>query len=433
VIAFHFSLPSGFDPRFLSFVDIDDYNKESHSIRLARGSFTTYITRMRDRLLKTRMMKSSKSILLLGPRQVGKSTLCRELSPLRIINLADEQVYLSHAKDAGLLKKELRASKSAGLIVIDEIQRLPSLLNTIQSVVDDPSNSFRFILTGSSARKLKSGGANLLPGRVILEYMDPFTYSEVKDAFNLDRAMQVGMLPGIYLDREDSIATLDSYAEVYLREEIRAEALVRNLGDYARFLDIMAVLSGQWLNYSKISSETEIPKETVRRYTTLLEDTLLIFRLPAFVPRRKITRRVTQRDKYLFFDIGVRNAILGLHRRPITLDQKGSAFEQWLTLQIIYINRVLRKDWRLSSYRTEGGAEVDLVIERADDILGIEIKSGRNASSVDSRGLFSLAETIGRYKPVNKWIIYTGSQRQLLENGVLVIPYAEALETLETS
>jgi len=388
---------------------------------------------MRDRVLKNRISTSSKNILLLGPRQVGKSTLCRELSPARIVDLADEQVYLSHAKDAGLIKRELSAAKSSGLIVIDEIQRLPSLLNTVQFLIDEPSNSFRFILTGSSARKLRRGGANLLPGRVILEYMDPFTYSEIKDVFALDRAVQVGMLPGIYLDTEDAIATLDSYVEIYLREEIRAEALVRNLGDYARFLDMAAVLSGQWLNYSKISSETEIPKETVRRYATLLEDTLLIFRLPAFAPRTKITRRITQRDKFLFFDIGVRNAILGLHRRPITLEQKGSVFEQWLTLQIIYINRLFRKDWRLSSYRTERGAEVDLVIERENDILGIEIKSGRNASPVDSRGLFSLAGTVSGYKPVEKWIVYTGNQRQLLENGVHVLPYRDALEELEAS
>ncbi len=195
----------------------------------------------------------------------------------------------------------------------------------------------------------------------------------------------------------------------------------------------MAVLSGQWLNYSKISSETEIPKETVRRYTTLLEDTLLLFRLPAFLPRRKITRRIVQRDKFLFFDVGVRNAILGIHRRPITLEQKGSTFEQWLMLQIIYINRVFRKDWRLSCYRTEGGAEVDLVIERADDIVGIEIKSGCNVSPVDCRGLFSLAETTGRYKPVNKWILYTGNRKQVLENGVHVFPYTEAIEALEAS
>jgi predicted AAA+ superfamily ATPase len=318
----------------------------------------------------------------------------------------------------------------SGLIVIDEIQRLPSLLNTVQSLIDDPSNSFRFVLTGSSARKLKRGGANLLPGRIILENMDPFSYAEVKDAFDLDRALQVGMLPGIFLGGEESLAILDTYVEVYLRDEIRAEALVRNLGDYARFLDVAAILSGQWLNYSKISSDAEIPKETIRRYMDLLEDTLLVFRLPAFTPRRKITRRLSQRDKFLFFDIGIRNALLGIHLRSIAPDQKGAAFEQWLILQIIYLNRLLRKGWRLTGYRTEGGAEVDLVIERDDDIVGIEIKAGRNVSRADTRGLFSLEETVGRYKPLKKWVIYVGDRRQLFENGVHVLPYLDALEEL---
>jgi predicted AAA+ superfamily ATPase len=260
--------------------------------------------------------------------------------------------------------------------------------------------------------------------------MDPFSYAEVKDAFDLDRALQVGMLPGIFLRGEESLAILDTYVEVYLREEIRAEALVRNLGDYARFLDVAAILSGQWLNYSKISSDAEIPKETIRRYMDLLEDTLLVFRLPAFTPRRKITRRLSQRDKFLFFDIGVRNALLGIHRRSIAPDQKGAAFEQWLILQIIYLNRLLRKGWRLTGYRTEGGAQVDLVIERDDDIVGIEIKAGRNVSRADTRGLISLEETVGRYKRLKKWVIYAGDRRQLFENGVHVLPYVDALEEL---
>jgi predicted AAA+ superfamily ATPase len=133
----------------------------------------------------------------------------------------------------------------------------------------------------------------------------------------------------------------------------------------------------------------------------------------------------------VFFDIGVRNALLGIHHRPVAADQKAAAFEQWLILPIIYLNRALRKGWRLSSYRTEGGAEADLVIEREDDILGVEIKSGRNVSRADSRGLLSLAETIGRYKPLEKWILYAGDRRQLLENGVQVLPYREALGEIE--
>lgn len=385
---------------------------------------------MRDRLLTRRISLAEKSILLLGPRQVGKSTLCRSLNPPILIDLADEQNFLSYAKDPGRLGRELAAMPPSGMVVVDEIQRIPSLLNSIQAILDDPSNSFRFILTGSSARKLRRGGANLLPGRIILEYMDPLTYLEAKDGFDLKRALQIGMLPGIYLQEQDSIATLETYAEVYLREEIQAEALTRNLGGYARFLDLAAILSGQWLNYSKISSETEIPKETVRRYVRLLEDTLMMFRLPSFSPRMKITRRIAQRDKFVLFDIGVRNALLGLHRRPITADQIGTVFEQWVVLQIIYLNRALRKRWRLSSYRTQGGAEVDLVIERADDIVGIEVKAGRNVSKPDTRGLMSLAETVGSYKPVEKWLVYNGNRPQVFDNGVRALPVLEALDRL---
>ncbi len=123
--------------------------------------------------------------------------------------------------------------------------------------------------------------------------------------------------------------------------------------------------------------------------------------------------------------------MLGIHRRPVAPDQRGAVFEQWMILQIIYLNRALRHGWRISSYRTEAGAEVDLVIEREDDILGIEIKAGRGIARADTRGLSSLVETVGRYKPVRKWLVYGGEQRQLLENGVLVLPYREALAELE--
>lgn len=377
--------------------------------------------------------RARSSVLLLGPRQVGKSTLCRHLNPAVTVNLADEQLFLAYAKDSGRLKNELAARNGLGLIFIDEVQRIPSLLNTVQSIIDDPRNSYRFILTGSSARKLKRGGANLLPGRVILEYLDPLSYFEVTEDFDLERALQLGMLPGIYLGEAESIEILETYVEVYLREEIRAEAVVKNWGDYARFLDTAAILSGQWLNYSKISSETEIPKETIRRYVTLLEDTLLLFRIPAFQPKRKISRRISQRDKFFLFDIGVRNAILGLHRRRVSPDQLGSVFEQWLILQFLYLNRAFRKGWTLSAYRTEAGAEVDLVIEREDDIVGIEIKAGRTVSRSDTRGLFSLAETVGRYKPVKKWVVYRGETEQALDNGVRVYPYLTALAKLKQS
>jgi predicted AAA+ superfamily ATPase len=385
---------------------------------------------MRDRLVASRIAGSKRSILLLGPRQVGKTTLCRELAPLRMIQLADEGDLLKYSKEPVRLRHELSALPGAGLVVIDEVQRVPALLNMVQVILDQPGNKFRFILTGSSARKLRRGGVNLLPGRVILEYLDPLTTFELPDPLDLRRALQVGMLPGIYLGEGDAAEVLGSYVDVYLREEIRAEALTKNIGGYARFLDTIAIMSGQWLNYSKIASETEIPKETIRRFVSLLEDTLLLFRIPSFQPRARLSRRVSQRERILLFDVGVRNALLGLHDRPISGDQIGTLFEQWFCLQAIYLNHALKKGWKISSYRTEGGAEVDLVVERPEDIVGIEVKASRNIRRSDLRGLSSLAEVVGRSKPLRKRLAYLGDSRQLLDDGFEVVPYLELLRNL---
>jgi predicted AAA+ superfamily ATPase len=385
---------------------------------------------VRDRLIRERLEKSRRSVLLLGPRQVGKTTLCHSLKPDFSVNLAVETEYLRYSKEPDRLLRELAALPGEGLVLIDEIQRVPSLLNTVQVFLDTPGKRSRFLLTGSSARKLRRGGANLLPGRVLLEHLDPLLWCELGEPFDLDRALRIGMLPGIHLGEEDAADVLGTYAEVYLREEIRAEALTKNLGGYARFLDVMALLSGQWLNYSKVASDTEIPKETVRRFLTLLEDTLLVFRLPSFQPKRKRSRRVTQRDRVLFFDVGVRNALLDLHRRPLTRDQLGPAFEQWFVLQVLYLNRALHKGWTLSSYRTESGAEVDLVVERADDLVGIEIKAGANVGPSDARGLNSLEEVVRGYKPIKKRIAFTGPRAQVLAGDVRACPFLELLDEL---
>lgn len=386
------------------------------------------MTYVRDRAIRAPLTRTRKSVLLLGPRQVGKSTLVRSLEPRVLVDLADEAEFLAFAKDPGLLRRRLAAVPQPGMIAIDEVQRLPRLLNTVQAILDEGTPAHRFILTGSSARSLKRRGANLLPGRVVLEHLDPLTVSELGADLDLERALQVGTLPGIYFDHEEGIRVLGTYADVYLREEIRSAGEVRDIGSYARFLDVAATMSGQWLNYSKLSADAEIPKETIRRYVGLLEDTLLVVRLPAFTPRRRVSRRVSQRDKLLFFDVGVRNALLGTHRRPLTLDQRGPVFEQWLILQVVYLARILETGWRLSSYRTPGGAEVDLVVERDRDVVGVEIKAGRTVSPRDARGLASLAEVVGRSRPMRKVIVYCGAHKQRFADGTEVLPYRDFLE-----
>ena len=384
---------------------------------------------MRDRVVAGRLATTKSNVLLLGPRQVGKSTICRNLRAQVYVDLADEAEFLGYAKDPARLRREVDALPPGSLVVIDEVQRVPALLNTVQSLADRRGRSVRFVLTGSSARKLRRGGANLLPGRVILEHLDPLTVLETGDV-DWDRALRLGMLPGIYWGDDEAVEVLGTYGEVYLRDEIRAEAATRNLGGYGRFLDTIALASGQWINYSKLSSDIDVPKETVRRFVQLLDDTLLAHRLPPFRPSRSTSRRLVQRERVLLFDVGVRNALLGLHRRPLGPDQMGALFEQWTMLQIIYLNHALRRGWKLSTYRTEAGAAVDLVVERARDLVAIEIKAARQVTPADTKGLLSLAGLVGRRRPLALWLVFRGERAQRFDSGVEALPVLEALRRL---
>lgn len=372
-------------------------------------------------MIQARLAQSSKSVLLLGARQVGKSTLARSLHPDLIINLADETLYLSYSKDPARLKREVLALKKPSLILLDEIQRLPSLLNSIQAILDEAS-PHRFLLTGSSARKLKRGGANLLPGRILLEHLDPLSIWEMGEAFDLERCLRLGSLPGVYLNPEEGLEILSSYTTIYLREEIQAEAIAKNIGSYARFLDLAAEASGDWINYSKLASDSEIPKETIRRFYAILEETLIAFRIPPFRPK-KSPRRVSQRDRMLFFDVGVRNAVLGLLRSELSPTEKGRLFEQWVLLQCLYFIRAQKKDWSLMSYRTDGGAEVDLILDLGKKYLAVECKYGKIVSETQMRGLRSFEEVSN--KPVEKWIVYQGESVQKFSMGERAVPYRD--------
>ncbi len=378
---------------------------------------------MIHRLIAQRLSSSRKSVLLLGARQVGKSTLVRGLRPDMLVDLADEGAFLGFAKDPARLGREVRALRRPSLIALDEVQRIPSLLNTVQALVDE-RKGHRFLLCGSSARKLKRGGANLLPGRVVLEHLDPLTIWELGDAFDLDRALRLGTLPGIYLDREDPEDSLESYATVYLREEIQAEALVREVGSYARFLDAAAEASGEWINYSKLASDTEIPKETLRRFYQILEDTLVAFRVAPFQPRSQ-RRRVSQRDRFIFFDLGVRNALLGGHRRKCSANEQGRLFEQWLILQCMYFIHAHRLPWHVLSYRSEAGAEVDAVVDTGDRFLALECKMGRGVTSSELSGLRSFQSIAD--KKVESFLLFGGERAQVLSDGIEAVPYREFL------
>jgi predicted AAA+ superfamily ATPase len=389
---------------------------------------------MLDRIITKRINSTFSSILLTGPRQVGKSTLLRALKPNLEINLADQGVFIRHSKDPEIIRKIVSALPRDSTVLLDEVQRLPEILNTVQTLID--SDGYRFLVTGSSARKLHRGKANLLPGRLIRESLDPLSCLEInKEDFDLTRALRFGMLPGIYLNNEEGDRILDSYVDSYLREEIQAEGLVRSLGSYARFLELAAEMSGQWLNYSKLSSDSEIPKETIRNFTSLLEETLLLFRIESFqigkqFERKSNTRKVQQREKIVLFDVGVRNSLLRIGGKEVPLNDIGSVFEQWLILQVIYLNRAFNKRWRISSFLDNKGLEVDCVIESENEIIGIEIKSGTKYRPEWLSGLHGLAAYVGSTKPLKKFVAYTGDDIQRIDEQTLIYPYYSLLELL---
>lgn len=360
------------------------------------------------RQLLEKINRSKKSILLLGPRQSGKSTLLQTCSPDLIVNLADEEVYFSHLKNPGLLKEIIGKNKK---ILIDEIQRIPSMLNTIQTLLD-ANKSLQFFITGSSARKLRRGNANLLPGRVHNYELGPLHYFELgSEHFELTKALSRGMLPGIYLDEtSDWKKTLRSYVSLYLKEEVQAESLTRDIQGFSRFFEVTMSKSGHHIDFSKYASQAMIERTTARRYFDILIDTLIVDQLDAFSPSK--TRRIVQHPKFYCFDVGVLNAILG--GWEVTDDRKGLLFEHFIFQQIKSIQKSLDIELKISTYRTENGAEVDFIIEKNKEIFAIEIKATKNVGPSDLSGLKSFKEFYK--KPHQSLVLYLGESSRTVQD-----------------
>lgn len=374
-----------------------------------------------ERHIRERIAGTRKSILLLGPRQTGKSTLLTSLNPDLVINLARESEFLAFARNPSELEERVRGT-GARTILVDEVQRLPSLTNTVQALIDE--QKLRFFLSGSSARKLRRGHANLLPGRILTLHLSPLLISELDKTPPIQDVLETGLLPGIFLDplRRDREDVLSSYASTYLREEIQAEALVKNIEGFSRFLDVAAASSGQLLDLSKLSSQAMVPRQTVVRFFEILEDTLLVRRLPAFAGSSR--PRLVRHPKFYFFDTGVLNGLLQNFRA--SADRIGALFETLLFNQISDLAQACAwRDYRLSYYRTEHGVEVDFVLQCGKKIFAIEAKASRNVGVADLKGLLSFAEL---HPPgtVEKLVLYLGEHTREIQ-GVSVLPWHEGL------
>lgn len=367
-------------------------------------------------------------MLLLGPRQVGKSTLLASLGPDRTLNFASPATYRDYVAHTDRLEAELRsAPPGVRTVLLDEVQRIPPLLDAVQVVLDEMPGRFRFLLSGSSARKLRRGRANLLPGRVHVHHLHPLLAREIGEAFDLDRVLAHGTLPGIYSedDAPTRAADLRSYADTYVREEVQAEALVRDVGGYARLLDLVATDSGKIVNLASLCGRAGLGYETARRYVEILEDTLVVFRVPAWSGSDRAS--LVAHPRLFFFDLGVRNALI---RRPLDRpldDERGLLLEHLVACEVARRIPDLWPDARLFHFRTRHGAEVDFVIEVGRELWAVEVKASRNLGGWRAAGMESLAERTRRLK--RKIVVFLGPRRMRV-GDVEAVPLREFLDEL---
>lgn len=325
------------------------------------------------------------SIFLFGGRQTGKSTILHQQFPQSIyIDLLDSNVKERYRRNPSLLYEVLIDKPEGTLVIIDEIPELPALLNEVHRLIVERKHVF--ILCGSSARKLKRKGHNTLGGRAFPVYLYPFVSAEIPD-FDIDHAVLYGMIPPHYLDKNPS-RLLAGYIDIYLKEEIKEEALVRNLDSFNRFLEVAALTDGEIVNNNNIAQDCGVHATTVNAYFDILEDTLMGYRIPAF--RKVMKRRLMQAPKFYYFDIGVANHLL--HRKELVrgTPEYGHAFEHLVIQEIYAWLHYIHSEEELSYWRTYTGMEVDAII--GDARVAIEIKSVEEVMPRHLKGLKAFGE-----------------------------------------
>ena len=328
----------------------------------------------------------SRSFFLFGARGTGKTSLLKTQFGSKVpwFDLLKPDLFRELQKRPEALDSMLPKKRKPGdWVIIDEIQRVPELLNFVHSKIEE--EKLRFALTGSSARKLRRAGANLLGGRALIYHLFPFTQSELGEDFDLDQALQWGTLPLLWdvADFSDKKRILDAYVDTFIREEIREEQIVRKLDPFLRFLEVAAQMDGKIINASSIASDAQAESKTVLRYYEILEDTLLGFHLDAF--HRSVRKAQRQAPKFYFFDNGVSRALAGLNGVEVrkTSKEYGNLFESFFINEVQRLNEYLQAGYNLSYLRTKDELEIDLIIEkpRQPPIL-LEIKS---SNRVDER------------------------------------------------
>ena len=363
------------------------------------------------------------SFFLLGMRGVGKSTWARQALPAALrLDLLDEALFTDLLADPSLFRQLLSGVGPGDWVVVDEVQRIPSLLNEVHRLIEE--RGVRFALLGSSARKLKTAGTNLLAGRALRKAMYPLTAAELGDDFRLDDALQYGTIPLIWTapDRREA---LQSYTQLYLREEIRAEAAVRNLSGFVRFLPVAGVMHGQTVNAASVARDAGIARTTVNGYFEILDDTLLAVQLPAFEAKLRVRER--RRPKLYWADPGLVRAIkrqLG----PVAAEERGALLEGWV-LGLLRAHNEHQRIYEDIGYwaSAQSAAEVDFMLTRDREHLAVEVKAAERYNTAMLKGLRTVADLSGLARRI---LVYRGRRPFRTEDGIEVWPLDSLHEAL---
>jgi predicted AAA+ superfamily ATPase len=357
-----------------------------------------------------------KSIFLLGPRQTGKSWLIRHLlKEHRTYNLLNNETFLKLSHSPQHIRES--ASSQDKIIIIDEIQRLPSLLNEVHLMIEELG--IHFLLTGSSARKLRRGGINLLGGRAHTRYLHPFSFCELQKKFDLNRAINYGLLPSVYLSATPE-EDLQSYIGLYLKEEIAAEGLTRNIPAFSRFLEIAALCNGKIVNYTNVSNDAQVPRSTVREYFEILKDSLIARELPAWKMSKK--RKPIETSKYYLFDTGIVRVLQNKNILRAGTPEFGEAFEAYIFHELkTYCDYNQIKE--LAYWRSTSGYEVDFIL---NNTTAIEVKTSKNIAKQDLKNLIALREE----KNLKNYILICYEKELRVVDGIKILPWKTFLEQL---
>jgi predicted AAA+ superfamily ATPase len=376
-----------------------------------------------EKMIPRLLTPPKQSFFLFGPRGTGKTTWLKSRFPNAVsIDLLEADVFRSYSARPERLREVVLAHPFCKTFIVDEIQKIPELLPEVHGLIEKKKGT-QFILTGSSSRKLKRSGTDLLAGRAVAYSLHPFVAAELGSSFDLRKALEYGLIP-LVVSSSEPAKVLQSYAALYIREEVQMEGLVRNIGNFARFLEALSFSHGSILNISNVARECEVERKVVEAYLNILEDLLLGYRIPVFDKRSK--RMVSGHPKFYYFDVGVFRSL-----RPVgPLDKpeivEGAALEGFIAQHLTAWNAYEGNPCKLYFWRTPSGTEVDFIVYGKGVFWAVEVKNTAKVRDEDLRGLKAFKTD---YPECKAFFVYRGKER-LSKNGILCLPCEEFLKSL---